>query len=94
MVECTCPYIYEIRNYGINFVKRKLRLDINPFWKDVLQSYLSLSLNLKPKYTNQYYSIHLWDNPEIKVGNSSIHLNRWIIIFGRLSQTRRKFLYF
>lgn len=77
-IDITCPFISHIFKFGSDYIRSKLRQDINPFWKDVLYSYYSLSINLKPTNSKQCYSVHIWKNPGIKVGNSSIYLHRWI----------------
>jgi hypothetical protein len=77
-IDGTCPFISQIFKFGTDFIKSKLHEDINPFWKDVLYSYFTLSVNLKPENSKQCFSVHIWKNPGIKVGNSSVYLQRWI----------------
>ena len=48
MVESTCPTLKSIYKYSSDYIKMQLHQDLNPFWRDVLYSYLNLSLNINP----------------------------------------------
>lgn len=78
MVEFTCRPMKDLYKYGNDYIKQQMKRDINPFWKDVLFSYYSLSHAMKITYESQSYSIPLWYNENIKVGGKSVMYRHWL----------------
>ena len=78
LVESLCPVIKTMYKFGSDYLKVRLLHQINPFWKDVLLSYIVLAKTLKPKNVNFCQSVHIWYNPDIRVGGSSVGYKRWI----------------
>ena len=78
LVEFTCPGVKNIYKYGNDYIKTILNNNINPFWKDALNSYRIISHNIPVSTGNQCHSVNIWYNPDIKVGGSSVCYNRWL----------------
>ena len=78
VVEASCPSIKHIFKFRSDYIKQQLRQEQNLFWKDVINSYLILTLKASPKNDLQCYSTHIWYNPDIKVGGSSVCYKRWV----------------
>ena len=79
LVEYTCPFIKNIGKYGADYIKINLRNNnINPFWKNTLNSYLTIYQSMKNISGQQYLTTNIWFNPDIKVGGSSICYKRWL----------------
>lgn len=77
LAEIVCPSLKLICIFGNDYIKRKLQDDQNPFWRDVLNSFLILSSSISPLNSIQANAVNMWYNPEIKVGGSSVYYKRW-----------------
>ena len=77
LVEKSIPFLNDILKFGTDFTKAKINAELNPFWKDVIFSYQYISLKMKIKNPRNVYTMNLWYNPNIKMGNKSVHLKRW-----------------
>ena len=95
MVESACPTIKHIHKYSTDYIRNKVREEQNQFWKDVLNSYLILTLKTSPQNEKQCYSLNIWYNPDIKVGGTSVCYKRWlaagIVFLGDLINTESEF---
>lgn len=71
------PFIDGCLKFGSSYIKKKIKLVKNNFWRDVLQS-LCLYINLQePISWVEFLKSPLWYNHNIKVGGTSICYKSW-----------------
>ena len=67
----TYPFVSNISCFGGDFIKRKLHLVNNPFWKDVFDSYILLDENITIKKDN-CLTLPLWHTRLFRIAGNSV----------------------
>lgn len=77
LVSIICPALDSIGKYGANFVQKKISEVSNPFWKDILQALYSIIYLRSPKSWEEFLSVPVFYNPNIKIGGKSFYSSNY-----------------
>ena len=72
------PNILDFTRFGSEFIRRKLKLANNMFWKDVFEAWINYSKNVKICTWEDYINQPIWYNDIVKVGGKSIFYKNFL----------------
>lgn len=71
------PFAKKFLIYGSEYIKNKLEIVDNPFWQDTYKAMHDFALLNFPTSWNEFLSVPLWFNHNIKVGRQSCFIREW-----------------
>ena len=71
--------LVHLYDFGDTFVQQYMLNINNAFWKDVLESWLYFMkvYDKQENFRNNFYSIPVWYNSNIKIGYKSVFFKSW-----------------
>ena len=63
--------------FGSDYISRHFNEIQNPFWYDVYKAVIDLYSSSTPRSWDEFLSIPLWYNIDIKVGRITCFIKRW-----------------
>lgn len=73
LIETICPFINTYKQYGSDYVKIKLKIISNPFWKDVWSNYATMMEKIIIKSWSEFLSLPVWYNNKFKIAGKSFY---------------------
>ena len=69
--------ISDLINRGTEFINKLITNNNNPFWNDVLESWIQICEKIEPVTFDDILMTNLWDNRKLKIANRHIFYKRW-----------------